>query len=67
MCMAQQHSARFACRLHAVTRGLASDRPLVLLLHGFPESWYSWRHQMQVMHGWGLGLSMPESWRAAGA
>ncbi|MFT6012003.1 MAG: pimeloyl-ACP methyl ester carboxylesterase, partial [Candidatus Azotimanducaceae bacterium] len=22
------------------------EGPLVLLLHGFPESWYSWRHQM---------------------
>ena len=21
--------------------------PLVVLVHGFPESWYSWRHQMQ--------------------
>ena len=20
--------------------------PLVLMVHGFPESWYSWRHQM---------------------
>jgi pimeloyl-ACP methyl ester carboxylesterase len=20
--------------------------PLVLMIHGFPESWYSWRHQM---------------------
>jgi pimeloyl-ACP methyl ester carboxylesterase len=20
--------------------------PLVVLVHGFPESWYSWRHQM---------------------
>ena len=22
------------------------EGPLVLLVHGFPESWYSWRHQM---------------------
>jgi pimeloyl-ACP methyl ester carboxylesterase len=25
---------------------LQGDGPLVLLVHGFPESWYSWRHQM---------------------
>jgi pimeloyl-ACP methyl ester carboxylesterase len=24
----------------------AGDGPLVLLVHGFPESWYSWRHQL---------------------
>jgi len=24
-------------------------RPLVVLLHGFPESWYSWRHQIPVL------------------
>lgn len=30
-------------QLHYVTQG---DGPLMLLLHGFPEFWYSWRHQM---------------------
>jgi pimeloyl-ACP methyl ester carboxylesterase len=25
---------------------VAGDGPLVLLVHGFPESWYSWRHQI---------------------
>ncbi|MBC7767491.1 MAG: alpha/beta hydrolase [Phycisphaerales bacterium] len=23
--------------------------PLVVMVHGFPESWYSWRHQMQPL------------------
>lgn len=30
-------------RLFAVEQG---DGPLVLLCHGFPEFWYSWRHQL---------------------
>jgi pimeloyl-ACP methyl ester carboxylesterase len=25
------------------------EGPLVLLIHGFPESWYSWRHQLPVI------------------
>jgi pimeloyl-ACP methyl ester carboxylesterase len=25
---------------------LAGAGPLVLFVHGFPESWYSWRHQI---------------------
>jgi epoxide hydrolase 4 len=29
--------------LHCVTQG---EGPLVLLLHGFPEFWYSWRYQI---------------------
>ncbi len=34
--------------LHCVLAG-KEDRPLVVLLHGFPESWYSWRHQIPVL------------------
>src|SRR5476649_966199 len=30
-------------RLRAVVQGTG---PLVLMVHGFPESWFSWRHQM---------------------
>jgi pimeloyl-ACP methyl ester carboxylesterase len=27
----------------------AGDGPLVVLLHGFPETWYSWRHQIPAL------------------
>lgn len=30
-------------RLHYVTQG---EGPLMVMLHGFPEFWYSWRHQI---------------------
>jgi pimeloyl-ACP methyl ester carboxylesterase len=33
-------------RIHLVEQG---EGPLVLLVHGFPESWYSWRHQLPVL------------------
>src|SRR3954447_17643018 len=33
-------------RLHYVEQG---EGPLVLLVHGFPESWYSYRHQLPVL------------------
>jgi len=35
-----------AGRIHLVEQGTG---PLVLLLHGFPESWYSWRHQLPAL------------------
>lgn len=28
--------------------GGAPTRPLILMLHGFPECWYSWRHQLRA-------------------
>ncbi|GEB54060.1 alpha/beta fold hydrolase [Streptomyces cacaoi] len=35
-----------AGRTHAVEQG---SGPLVLLLHGFPETWHSWRHQLPAL------------------
>jgi pimeloyl-ACP methyl ester carboxylesterase len=34
-------------RFHAVIAGADPKKPLMLMLHGFPEMWYSWRHQLQ--------------------
>src|SRR5258707_6275919 len=34
-------------RLHCAECGSGND--LVILLHGFPECWYSWRHQLPVL------------------
>ena len=33
-------------RLNIVEQG---EGPLVLMCHGFPESWYSWRHQVDAL------------------
>ncbi|MFJ3656776.1 alpha/beta fold hydrolase [Streptomyces nigra] len=35
-----------AGRIHLVEQGAG---PLVLLVHGFPESWYSWRRQLPAL------------------
>lgn len=34
------------CRIHVAEIG---EGPLVLLVHGFPESWYSWRFQLPAL------------------
>ena len=33
-------------RIHYVEQG---DGPLVILIHGFPDYWYTWRHQMPAL------------------
>jgi pimeloyl-ACP methyl ester carboxylesterase len=34
--------------------------PLVLLCHGFPESWYSWRHQIDALAAAGFHAVAPD-------
>ena len=33
------------------------DRPLVLLVHGFGEFWWAWRHQIPALDGAGFGVA----------
>jgi pimeloyl-ACP methyl ester carboxylesterase len=34
--------------------------PLVVLVHGWPESWYSWRHQLQALAAAGFRAVAPD-------
>lgn len=38
----------------------AGEGPLVLLVHGFPESWYSWRHQLPALAAAGYHAVAPD-------
>src|SRR3954453_1527587 len=44
-------------RMHVAERG---EGPLVVLLHGFPESWYSWRHQLAALAAAGFRAVAPD-------
>ena len=44
-------------RFHVATSG---DGPLVLLLHGFPEFWWTWRHQLTTLPAAGYWAVAPD-------
>jgi pimeloyl-ACP methyl ester carboxylesterase len=44
-------------RLHLAEQG---EGPVVLLCHGFPESWYSWRHQLAALAEAGFRAVAPD-------
>ncbi len=46
-------------RLHTVLAG-PEDGPLALCLHGFPENWYSWRHQIPLLARLGYRVVVPD-------
>ncbi len=43
--------------LHIAEQG---EGPLVILCHGFPESWYSWRHQLAALSAAGYRVVAPD-------
>ena len=38
---------------------MGDDGPLILLAHGWPESWYSWRHQIPALANAGYPRRRP--------
>jgi pimeloyl-ACP methyl ester carboxylesterase len=46
-------------RIHLAERG-EPGRPVVLMCHGFPESWYSWRHQLSALAAAGFHAVAPD-------
>lgn len=44
-------------RMHVAEAG---SGPLVILCHGFPESWYSWRHQLRALADAGFHAVAPD-------
>jgi pimeloyl-ACP methyl ester carboxylesterase len=44
-------------RIHVAEQG---EGPVVLLCHGFPESWYSWRHQLSALADAGFRVVAPD-------
>lgn len=46
-------------KLHVAEAGPA-DGPLLILLHGFPEFWYGWRHQIGPLAAAGYHVVVPD-------
>ncbi len=51
------HHADLPIRYHYAEAGVG---PLVLFLHGFPELWYSWRHQLPAVAAAGYRAVAPD-------
>jgi pimeloyl-ACP methyl ester carboxylesterase len=55
--VSERRVATNGIELNVAERG---EGPLVLLLHGFPESWYSWRHQFAPLAAAGYHVAAPD-------
>ena len=45
-------------KMHIAEKG--KEGPVVLFLHGFPELWYSWRHQITALSSLGYRAVAPD-------
>jgi len=52
-----RHVETNGIRMHVAEQG---SGPLVVLCHGFPESWYSWRHQIRALAAAGYHVVAPD-------
>ena len=49
------------CQMHILEAGFeGDDKPLIILLHGFPELAYSWRHQLIPLANAGYHVVAPD-------
>jgi pimeloyl-ACP methyl ester carboxylesterase len=55
--ISERRIATNGIELNIAERG---EGPLVLMLHGFPESWYSWRHQFEPLANAGYHAVAPD-------
>ena len=46
-------------RLHVIFAGPQDGKPIILL-HGFPEFWYGWRHQIEPLAAAGYRVIVPD-------
>ncbi|MFL7893553.1 MAG: alpha/beta fold hydrolase, partial [Anaerolineales bacterium] len=56
--MSNQYIETNGIRLHVLQDG-PKDGPLVILLHGFPEFSYGWRHQIPFLASAGYQVWAP--------
>lgn len=56
---AEDYVALPGLRMHVVTAGPHDGAP-VILLHGFPEFWYSWRFQIRALAAAGFRVIAPD-------
>jgi pimeloyl-ACP methyl ester carboxylesterase len=54
-----EHVDANGLRMHVAEAG-PHDGPAVVLCHGFPECWYSWRHQLQALGDAGYHVLAPD-------
>jgi epoxide hydrolase 4 len=47
-------------KMHTVLEGPSVNAPLVVMLHGFPEFWYGWRHQIKALTAAGFRVAAPD-------